>query len=259
MSNSNDLISSIYDCNLCKNLLVDPVTVPCGNNLCKHHLDTLVAELPKKATFYRCELCQEEHQIPNKGFMVNKQLHNVLELELQNSVFYKFFKKINETQDYMELIESLDINSDKKITEFFDDLKAQVDSRRMLLIDQIEKESSAIVESINNTQTDIMKKSREANRILKNIKNPKSEFQELLESLSISDQIEENKFEKLRINLNYIYDQFSNRIKENDAFLSRNTKDRFNFEFEEKPISEVFGQYVEVNNSIYDFDFHLIF
>lgn len=250
------LISSIFDCNVCNNLLVHPVTVPCGTNLCKRHLESLVAKLPKEATSYKCEMCQDEHQIPTQGFNVNMQLESVLELEL-SSIFCKFTRKINETQDNMAKVEAFDIDSDKAICEFFTDLKGQVAMRRRNLIDQIEKDSWDIIQSINNTQIDVMKKSREANKVLTNITKPKYEFGELVSSLD-AQEIDETEFKKLRTSLNYINDQFVYRINEKNAFLIRNTRNKYAFEFEEKPISDIFGKYIEVCiliNYLYFFKF----
>lgn len=238
------LISSIFDCNLCNNLLVQPVTVPCGTNLCKRHLENLVAKSPKEATSYKCEICKDEHQIPAQGFNVNMQLASVLELKL-SSILYNFSRKINETQDNMAKVESFDIDSDKTIYEFFTDLKGQVAMRRRNLIEQIEKDSWNIIQSINNTQIDAMKRSREANKVLTNILKPKYELGELISSLD-AKEIDEKEFKKLTTNLNYINDQFVYRIKEKNAFLIRNTKNKYAFEFDEKPISDIFGKYIEV-------------
>ncbi len=33
-----DKVKTLFDCSLCNQLLVDPVTIPCGNSICKKHL-----------------------------------------------------------------------------------------------------------------------------------------------------------------------------------------------------------------------------
>lgn len=65
-----DKIKSFFDCDHCHNQLADPVTIACGKNVCKIHLDDLVANLSETQNTFECTLCQEEHFIPKQGFVV---------------------------------------------------------------------------------------------------------------------------------------------------------------------------------------------
>ncbi len=82
-----DEIKNFFDCDLCHQVLVDPITIPCGNSVCKGHLDNLLMNVSKEKSFYQCEICQEEHFIPKSGFKVNKRLQNAL--QNQFNTFYK--------------------------------------------------------------------------------------------------------------------------------------------------------------------------
>jgi hypothetical protein len=69
-----DKIKNFFDCDLCHKVLVDPISIPCGNNVCKGHLDNLLKNVSKEKSFYQCEICQEEHFIPKNGSKVDKRL-----------------------------------------------------------------------------------------------------------------------------------------------------------------------------------------
>ena len=82
-----EIIKNFFECDLCHQVLVDPITIPCGNSVCKGHLDNLLMNVSKEKSFYQCEICQEEHFIPKSGFKVNKRLQNAL--QNQFNTFYK--------------------------------------------------------------------------------------------------------------------------------------------------------------------------
>ena len=68
MTNSQDLICE-YDCR--KMILEKPVTLPCGNTLCKEHLE----KFDEKFNWF---LCNEEHQKPKNGFVINKTFNTII-------------------------------------------------------------------------------------------------------------------------------------------------------------------------------------
>ena len=74
-----DKIKTLFNCDNCNHPIVDPITLPCGNNVCHKHLDKLV---PKMG--FICERCQGNHIVPEEGFKVNKQIQKALDIELSN-------------------------------------------------------------------------------------------------------------------------------------------------------------------------------
>ncbi len=58
------------DCNM---YLKEPVMLPCGNNVCKSHVD----ENPKSEPF-KCSYCTSKHNIPPNGFTPNNSLNQIL-------------------------------------------------------------------------------------------------------------------------------------------------------------------------------------
>ncbi len=64
-----DEIKNFFDCDLCHQVLVDPISFPCGSNVCKKHLDKLLMKESKEKSSFQCEICKEEHFIPKSGFV----------------------------------------------------------------------------------------------------------------------------------------------------------------------------------------------
>ena len=65
-----DKIKGLFDCDICNNLLVDPISLPCGKNVCNQHLEHFVLEKS-----FVCESCNGKHHVPGEDhFIVNKQI-----------------------------------------------------------------------------------------------------------------------------------------------------------------------------------------
>ncbi len=65
-----DMIKGLFDCDICKNLLVDPISLPCGKNVYKIFYGIFF--IGKKFCF---EICNDKHYVPEKGhFIVNKHI-----------------------------------------------------------------------------------------------------------------------------------------------------------------------------------------
>ena len=63
----------LLTCKVCKKYLKDPVVLPCGKiaqSVCKEHVDQYIVE--KDANSYDCQLCNQEHVIPENGFPLNE-------------------------------------------------------------------------------------------------------------------------------------------------------------------------------------------
>ncbi len=109
-----DKIKNVFDCDLCHQLLVEPITIPCGNNVCKSHLDKLLKNVSKERSWFRCEICQEEHFVPKSGFKVNKGLQNGLEIQLNTlkltPIFDECKTEIRKAHGKVAQIETLEKN-----------------------------------------------------------------------------------------------------------------------------------------------------
>ena len=158
-----DKIKSLFDCDTCNSLLVDPITLPCGNNVCHKHLDKLVP----KAGFI-CERCHGNHTVPEEGFKVNKQIRKALDIEFSNLevsfASYDHCKtKLEEARKSVAEIKALEENPDSYIHEYFSNIKIQVDIRREDLKFKIDKCSDDIIQYVENAQSELIRLSKEVN------------------------------------------------------------------------------------------------
>jgi hypothetical protein len=77
-------VKASFDCYLCNKLLVDPIVLLCGNCICKTHLNELLTNISRDKSTFICCICKDEHQIPKNGFMIQKKIQNLINLELNN-------------------------------------------------------------------------------------------------------------------------------------------------------------------------------
>ena len=114
-----DQVKSLFNCDQCSELLVGPVTIDCGNTVCKVHLDQLEGSRP-----YTCELCRKEHLVPKDGFAISKRIETGLQIELNqlklSPVFYECESQIREAYRLVTHIEDLERNPEEHIQLFFE-------------------------------------------------------------------------------------------------------------------------------------------
>ena len=64
---------SEYICDFfgCEKYLKEPVTLPCGQTVCKEHLNDAEEK-------FKCQFCDYNHMKPEKGFQVNIKMNSLL-------------------------------------------------------------------------------------------------------------------------------------------------------------------------------------
>lgn len=76
----SDKEARLYNYSQCKELLVEPVTIACGNSVCKRHLGELLDSASDNK--FQCDVCFKKHRVPEEGFVVNKHMLNALDIRL---------------------------------------------------------------------------------------------------------------------------------------------------------------------------------
>ncbi len=245
-----DKVKSSFDCDLCNKLLVDPVVMPCGNFICKAHIDKLLTNASNEKKTLLCGICQDEHFIPKNGFVVNNRLQNLLELELfdlkASPVFSECKKEIEDAKDNLAKIKFLQKNSENYLYDYFEDIKRQVDIRREDLKFKIDKYLDDIIKSVENTQANYIKLSKEVNQISSRIERSKKELNDMtvvFDTMEFNDE----KFEEIKSSVEDVNQEFRLILDEYQDSLVGNEK--YTFQFNELPIEDIFGHLVhfEVN------------
>jgi hypothetical protein len=133
---------SIYVCCLkdCKLFLDQPINLPCGFMICKKHIDT-------KIKTFKCEFCQEEHLIPENGFIINKKLADCIQSKLHLTDEQKdasdLFDCLNEMITKLEKIDPTEY-----VYDYFKNLRDRVDLHREEMINEINKKSEEFIKKL---------------------------------------------------------------------------------------------------------------
>jgi len=130
-------VKRLLDCDLCNEVIIDPVAMAYGFSICKTHLDKLITNGSNEKSTFICEICQEDHLIPKKGFMVNHRFQSLLEIEFNTlkagPVFDECMKEIDDAKENVDKIEFLEKNAENYIYDYFEDVKRQVDIEERIL------------------------------------------------------------------------------------------------------------------------------
>ena len=241
-----DKLKTSFDCDECHKLLAFPVLMPCGNIVCKSHIDKLQTDINNNISSLACGVCHEEHLVPKNGFIVHRRLQTLLELELDSLKLSPAFedckKEIEATKEKLETMESLEKNSEVYIYDYFEDVKRQVDIRREDLKLKIDNYSDDLIKSIDVNQKNYIKLSKEGSQISTKIENSKRQLNELIsqfDTLEINDQ----KFIEIKSSVAVVNREIHKILPEYQNSLVGNTK--YTFEFEELPIEPFFGRLTE--------------
>ena len=174
-------IKNSLDCDVCKQLLVDPMVMSCGKFFCKSHLtELLMNNTSNRKNTFICGICLEEHFIPNNGFVVNDRLQELVDLQLNklkpSAMFEECKKELENAKENVVKIELLEKNAEKYIYDYFADIKRKVVIRREVLKSKIDNYSDEIIKSVEMNQLNYIKLSKEINEIRKNIEKSKVEL-----------------------------------------------------------------------------------
>ena len=246
-----DQVKNLFNCEQCSQLLVDPVTLPCGSSVCKSHLDELIEKTTKETSKFECELCKEKHYIPENGFAINKRFQSALDIKLNtlklNPVYNECKKEINLAENSIEKIENLLKDPEHFIFEYFEELKRQVDLRRENLKLKLDNCSDEIIKSIEITKENCIKLSKESKRLSTEIEKSKVELTKLIDGFD-TFEISDKKFEEIKKSLIVLNRGLTRTLGETKDSITRGKE--YTFEFQEIDIKKLFGSFKEIQKVI---------
>lgn len=247
-------------CDMCKKVLVDPVTIPCRNTICKSHVNELLERRAKQKSSFICELCEEEHVVPEDGFAINKRIKSELDTD-PNPLFIECRKSIEESKETVKKIESIRGDPECYLYEYFNEIKHQVELRRKVLKVEIDKYSDGIVDQIERTKENCKKLSNQCGQLTIEIEKSQAELDGLIERFYTLDTSVE-KLLDLKINA----DGLKNRLDEILVEFKESLVDKKAYFFDagygqERQIPKIFGSLNISRNfkKVYLFLFSLFF
>jgi len=135
------------------------------------------------------------------------------------------------TSENLSDVETLDKNAETYIYGYFKDIKRKVDLRREDLIERIHNYSDEVIKSIENTQCECLKISKEVNQLKVEIEKSKINLNKLTRNF--------NTVEKRSESLIVLNDNFTKVLGEyNNSLIGFN---KYSFDFKEINIKDVFG------------------
>ena len=152
-----DCRALICEYNDCKLIYENPVILPCGHSLCKHHLTN-------NHDKFMCYFCQYEHQMPSNGFAINIAINRMIESYMQSSPLRKetieAFDRLSQTINEYEMIDR-----EKYVYDYFEDIRNKVDLHREELIKKINERSELIIQQLKEKEQKCKLNSANINRM----------------------------------------------------------------------------------------------
>ena len=102
---------SLLQCDRCKNMLKDPIFIPCGYSICKRHIDESTFQITP------CSFCNKVHQ---DSFVANQKVSRLLD------ILNRTKDSLTDLSDKTQAYERLKQNPPDFVNSCFDDLKRRV-------------------------------------------------------------------------------------------------------------------------------------
>ena len=154
-------LQTMFNCKVCQYLLRDPVSLPCGETVCKAHSEELCKS--------KCDFCTLKHQLPKNGFSINKLIQDMLEIQLNMlnidiNHFDDCKRLIRDLKASICGVESIQNDPGRFISEHFLEMNRLVDLRKESLILEIQQSSDKLIGEIYKAQKECLEvaKSRTA-------------------------------------------------------------------------------------------------
>ena len=212
-------LQAMFNCKVCHNLLREPVSLPCGQTVCKAHSEELCKS--------KCDFCTLKHQLSKNGFSINKLIQDMLEIQLNTLNI-----DINQFNDCKQLIrdlkasisgyESIQNDPASFISEHFIEMNRLVDLRRETLILEIQQSSDKLIEEIANAKRECLKVAKSRTVTTKNFDACKLKYAELHNGFD-SFEINGKRYEEIVIKCNELKVKMDPMIGDFKKELLRNT------------------------------------
>lgn len=150
-----DSLEESIKCKSCDEVISQPVILYCGHSICKYHVDVAVLENQK---LIKCDICDESFDIPIKGFVRNRALESLMEVDIDEldlgEEYNSAFDKCNYFGDFLEQLSPIKNDPETRIHAVLSDLRNKVDLRREELKQEIDRKALETIEQLNQFEKD---------------------------------------------------------------------------------------------------------
>ena len=236
-----DTLKRQYDCDICGEILTDPVTLPCcGNNVCQLHLTKFVEK-------FNCELCLKEHPILQGGFAINKRMKTVLETELntlRSEPVYRecetILEEVKQSASKLELIQTY---TEEYLCEYFEVIKSEIRTRRDQLKNSIDEYSEGLIQNVREVQNKSIERIQEVDQLTSQIMESQIELENLVKKWD-TFKINVENFKEIKANADSLKLKFDNMLINYLSSLMENQSHVL--KYDDSSIDEIFGRVVMI-------------
>ena len=164
--------SDAIKCPICMKILNLPVFLPCGPEICKHHVDEAVecnefnitCSISKAANI-KCKICIESYVIPANGFVRNRALESLVEIlcerekkkasfeeslgENLREYYYLAKETCKSFEELFDEFKKIKNDPEMKINSVLNEFRNKVDLRREDLKQKIDIKALSLIERID--------------------------------------------------------------------------------------------------------------
>jgi hypothetical protein len=134
-------------CKLCNEIYKSPISLNCGDSLCKHHIEELVSN--NSTNKLLCPICNKENLI--NDFDVNKLIEKLIKKELHGFEFEpKYLATLKNLKMEKEKLTSILKDPENFIYEEISELKRQVDLDRERLKKEIDDLADDLIKQLES-------------------------------------------------------------------------------------------------------------
>jgi hypothetical protein len=143
-NNNFVFICDFAGCNKC---FKEPITLPCGDTVCKEHINS-------HDTTFTCQICAKEFIIPEEGFSINRKINAFIR---KNSHLTGQQREVKDLFDKLERMinnftKSNSANPQLYIHEYFAAIRNKIDLHRDQMIDSIQKRSEELLNKLKDVE-----------------------------------------------------------------------------------------------------------
>lgn len=225
-------------CKFCNEIYKAPITLTCGDSVCKHHLEELFPTNSSK--FFCCPICNEENS--NQDFKINKILEQLIKKELHQFKINPIYEEVlNNLKTEIGNLEAIVKDPENYIYEEISELKRQVDLDREKIKSEIDDLADDIIEKLESYEQRFKAEFKSNidldhyNNLLESSKKQLAEYERCLSLFSLENQERDEK----RIESEEIINQLELEIKEFKHKLCSNLS--ITYEPIEYELEDLFG------------------
>ena len=174
-------------CKFCSQIYNNPITLSCGDTVCRHHIDEQISNK------FMCPLCNEENTLQN--IKVNKLIENLLRFELHEFKINPIYERVlNYFKKEIGNLEAILNDPERYVFEEINELKRLVDLDREKLNIQIDEIANEFIqrleycENVFRTECKTKMDLEHFNELLESSRKKLAEYEQCLSLFSTKNE-----------------------------------------------------------------------